>query len=240
MSLPIVLLHGIRLSGSMWHPVRDRLSADGRTVLTPDLPGHWTRRDERLTLDAAVDAVSQSIDAAGGRALLGGLSLGGYVAMAVAARHPSRVAGLVGFGCTARVAGFGLTVYRAAGRYATRHPDRVARASARAFRASLPAEVAEAALAGGLACESISAAVEAVAATGDPEILRSYAGPVWFVNGSRDLFRSDERDFLAASKDSRLILVPGVGHVGVLGRPDELATIVSDAVTVAEARLPVG
>lgn len=239
MSLPIVLLHGVRLSGSMWHLVRDRLTADGRTVLTPDLPGHGTRRDERLTLDAAVDAVSQSIDAAGGRVLLGGLSLGGYVAMAVAARHSSKVAGLVGFGCTAKVAGLGLTSYRAAGRYATRHPGRVARASTRALRAVLPAEAATAALAGGLACESIGAAVEAVAAAGDPEILRSYDGPVWFVNGSRDLFRSHERDFLAACRDGRLIVVPGVGHVGVLARPDTLAGIARDAATVAEARLPV-
>ncbi|MFD0901722.1 alpha/beta fold hydrolase, partial [Actinomadura sediminis] len=101
----------------MWGPLAERLRERHR-VAAPGLPGHGRRRGERFTMDGAVDAVAETIDALGGRALVAGLSLGGFVGIAAAARHPGRVAGLVAMGCTTRPAGFGRAVYRTAGRLA--------------------------------------------------------------------------------------------------------------------------
>lgn len=91
----IVCLHGTRVTRTMWGPQMAGL-ADRFRVIALDLPGHGTLADVRFTIERATDHVAAVIDeAAGGRAVLVGQSLGGYVAMDVAAAHPGRVAGLL-------------------------------------------------------------------------------------------------------------------------------------------------
>ena len=90
----IVFVHGAVVSG-LWGPQMARLR-DRYRCITVDLPGHGRLAAQSFTLDAAVEVIRAAIDAeAGGRAVVVGLSLGGYVAMAVGARYPDRVRGLV-------------------------------------------------------------------------------------------------------------------------------------------------
>ena len=95
----VVFLHGTRLTRAMWRPqipLADRF----RLVMT-DLPGHGSLATTRFTLAAATAHASRVVDAvAGGRAVIVGQSLGGYVAMDLAARHPEQVAALVLCNCT--------------------------------------------------------------------------------------------------------------------------------------------
>ncbi len=99
----------------MWLPQVERLS-DTYRVIALDLPGHGVRAAERFTLDRAADVVAATIDAAaGGRAIVVGLSLGGYVAMHLAERTPERVRGLVLAGATAEPDGLRAAPYRALG-----------------------------------------------------------------------------------------------------------------------------
>ncbi len=95
---PLVLLHAFPLSREMWAAQLAALS-DGRRVLAPDLPGFGESEPllAGFTMDAAADAVAGFVDAVGvaGPVAVGGLSMGGYVAMAFARRHPGRVAALV-------------------------------------------------------------------------------------------------------------------------------------------------
>ncbi|EYR63540.1 alpha/beta hydrolase [Actinotalea ferrariae CF5-4] len=104
--LPLVLLHGFPLDHRMWLDVTDLLPGDP-TVLAPDLPGFGDSPAgddvaEGLgapagtpSLEVAADAVAAVLREAGvERAVVAGLSMGGYVAMAVLERHPDLVAGL--------------------------------------------------------------------------------------------------------------------------------------------------
>lgn len=75
-SPPLVLLPGMNCSARLWGPA-------GAGALHPVL--------DRPTLDEQVDAL---LDALPARFALGGLSLGGIVAMALTRRAPERVAGL--------------------------------------------------------------------------------------------------------------------------------------------------
>lgn len=92
-----VLLHGFPLDRRMWDGVTEALSV-GIPVLAPDLPGLGTAPvpdDGAPTLDRSADDVAAAVRAAGHeRVLVAGLSMGGYVALALAERHPSLVAGL--------------------------------------------------------------------------------------------------------------------------------------------------
>lgn len=95
--LPLVLLHAFPLSSAMWLGQREGLAADCR-VITPDLRGFGgsQRGDDEPSVEAMADDVAGLLDTLGlDRVVLGGVSMGGYVAMAVHRRHPDRLRGLV-------------------------------------------------------------------------------------------------------------------------------------------------
>jgi pimeloyl-ACP methyl ester carboxylesterase len=209
-----------------------------RPVAAPDLPGHGQRRGEPFTIDAAVAAVADAIDQIGGPALVVGHSLGGYVGIAVAGRHPHRVAGLVAIGCTAKPHGPFAPIYGLAAGLAGRYPQRANQLSGWGFRRALPAPVAEAVVAGGLACEIAPQVLNAVTAMDPPTPLLDYPGPVWLVNAARDPFRRDEQAFLHACRDGRLNVLPGRNHISLLADTAVLARIVLDAAIVAETATP--
>jgi pimeloyl-ACP methyl ester carboxylesterase len=94
---PIVLVHGLGGSHLNWMPVAPRLAARGRVVAV-DLSGHG--RTPSLHRSARVSAnvrmVGRFLDALGGEpAVLMGNSMGGYVALAVAAAEPAKVRSVV-------------------------------------------------------------------------------------------------------------------------------------------------
>ncbi len=97
--LPLLLSHGFGSSARMWAPNVPALAAD-RQVITPDLRGHGRSdapHDQELySADAAVDDLAALLDAAGlARAVIGGLSLGGYLSLRFYLRYRDRVAALV-------------------------------------------------------------------------------------------------------------------------------------------------
>ncbi|WP_424346964.1 alpha/beta fold hydrolase [Kocuria sp. CH-021] len=103
---PVVLLHGIGRSLEDWAAAHELLARDHR-VLSMDLPGFGLTPagPEKPGLGTFARAVVGVLDALGeDRPVhLMGNSLGGAVAMTVAAEHPGRVAGLL----LANSAGFG-------------------------------------------------------------------------------------------------------------------------------------
>ncbi len=113
----LVFVHGTRLTRAAWGPQVAGLSDTYRTIAV-DLPGHGTLADREFTLDAAADHLAAAIDAAATdrRAIVVGLSLGGYVAMELAARSPERVRGLVLAGATAEPTGPKMLPYLALAR----------------------------------------------------------------------------------------------------------------------------
>jgi pimeloyl-ACP methyl ester carboxylesterase len=98
-ALPLVLSHGFGASAAMWAPNLAALSA-GRAVITWDMRGHGrsgTPDDPAAYSEAATVAdLAAILDSQGiGRAVIGGLSLGGYMSLAFWLAHPERVAALV-------------------------------------------------------------------------------------------------------------------------------------------------
>ena len=95
---PLVLLHAFPLDGRMWAPQVEAL-AGSYQVIVPDLRGFGAARDqavEEAGMDLLADDLLRLLDDRGlDRVVLGGLSLGGYVALAFMRRHADRVSGLV-------------------------------------------------------------------------------------------------------------------------------------------------
>ncbi|HSR23380.1 MAG TPA: alpha/beta hydrolase [Candidatus Eisenbacteria bacterium] len=94
---PLLLLHAFPLSSAMWLEQRNAL-ADVCRVITPDLRGFGGSQldHEQPSLDRMADDVAALVGQLGaGPLVLGGLSMGGYVAMALLRRHPHLVSALV-------------------------------------------------------------------------------------------------------------------------------------------------
>lgn len=94
--LPVVLLHGYPFNRSMWRGQADALSASYR-VITPDLRGHGESEAATTATmpEMAADVAALMDELHIERATLGGLSMGGYVALAFYQRFPERVRALV-------------------------------------------------------------------------------------------------------------------------------------------------
>lgn len=95
--LPLALLHAFPLSSAMWLAQRESLSGSYR-VITPDQRGFGGSPlgDDEPSLDAAADDLAAMLDEKElGEVVLGGLSMGGYVAMAFMRRHPGRVRAVI-------------------------------------------------------------------------------------------------------------------------------------------------
>lgn len=219
-AIPILLVHGIRTSATMWRHQIAALREDGYEVLAVDLPGHGSRLAEPFSVESALAAIDAGVEQLGGRVLLVGLSLGGYYAMAFAATHSDRVIGLVAAGCSALPRGPLLTGYRALARAIGRLPDKGLWLNDTMVRRMLPPQGALDVLAGGTALEVMDPGLRATATLSPLDDLAAYPGPVWLINGRFDHFRLHERAYLAAHPQARLIIVPRATHLVSLMQPE--------------------
>jgi pimeloyl-ACP methyl ester carboxylesterase len=91
---PLVILHAFPLPGALLEPLATRLA--GFRVLVPDLRGWGSSPlgDDAPSLPVLADDVVAMLDRYGlGRAVVGGVSMGGYVTMELLRRRPDRLAG---------------------------------------------------------------------------------------------------------------------------------------------------
>jgi len=99
----IILLHGALGAADQLAPLAERLARPGRVVRAVEFEGHGrTRSDRGFAMAHFVENALAALDAlrADGvaRATLFGYSMGGYVALLVAAAHPERVERVVTLG----------------------------------------------------------------------------------------------------------------------------------------------
>ncbi|KZS58814.1 alpha/beta hydrolase [Mycobacterium kansasii] len=97
--VPLLLTHGFGATAGMWDPNIDALSVD-RSVIVWDQRGHGgsdaPEDMDRYSEQISVADMAAVLDTAGAdRAVLGGMSLGGYLSLAFHLAHPQRVAALV-------------------------------------------------------------------------------------------------------------------------------------------------
>ncbi len=97
--LPIVLIHGFPFDATMWEGQAAFLREKGLKVATPTLPGFaggeaaWPR--ERTSIESYAEYIHQVVlkeAGGGGRAIVGGFSMGGYILLALLRDYPECIA----------------------------------------------------------------------------------------------------------------------------------------------------
>lgn len=238
---PLILVHGLRVSGQTFRRVAAAVS--DRDVICPDMPGHGSRTDETFTMHGAVSTVTDTIDSVGGTAVVVGMSMGGYVAMATAAAQPDRVAGLGVLCATAQPSRLLAAPFRLFGAATSVLPAEAAQVSRVLTRVVVGREVSDDMEAGGLALHSIRDVVGEVLDFDALGAVAAYAGPSLFVNGAWDQFRLHEKRFLDAAHDGTLVVVPRAMHLFPLIQPEFTARLIDefaervDSTTSADSHL---
>lgn len=93
--LPVVWIHGFPLSSRVWD---EQLSIEGVRHVLPDLPGFGDSPapSSPLSIDDYAEGILAIMDESGIRsAVVAGLSMGGYIALAVARRTMERLCGMM-------------------------------------------------------------------------------------------------------------------------------------------------
>jgi pimeloyl-ACP methyl ester carboxylesterase len=226
----IVFVHGTRLSRRQWWPQLRRLSDRYRCVAL-DLPGHGARAGEPFSLRAARDAVVAAIDAEvpSGRAVVVGLSLGGFVAIETAVAAPERVSGLVLAGCSAEPVGplsAGLRMLAAILERAPAGPlDGLNRAF---FRIRYGQAIACPIIEGGFWSAGGARALRSLRGRRYLDRLGRLWTPVLIVNGALDpVFGPGGDPWAAACRRGRHALLGHAMHLSNLDRPGPFAGLVA-------------
>jgi pimeloyl-ACP methyl ester carboxylesterase len=229
----IVFVHGTRLTRAQWLPQVRRLS-DRYRCIAIDLPGHGERAGEPFTMAAASDAVLAAIEAEAParRAVIVGLSLGGYVAIETAERCPERVAGLVLAGCSAEPVGPVAAVFRAFAWGLEHAPSGTLRAVNHGFfRVRYGSRIADPIIAGGFWTRGGAQALRVVLRTRFVERLGRLWTPVLVVNGALDpVFGPGGDPWAAACRRGRHVVLSRAMHLANLDRPAAFSDLVASFV----------
>lgn len=244
---PLVLVHAFPLSSAMWLAQREGLAARFR-VLTPDMRGFGGSPlgADEPSVDTMADDVAALLDTKGiDRAIIGGHSMGGYVALAFCRRHPDRALGVV-------LANTKATVDTAEAREnRLRTAERIdAEANVDVLLEELlpklvgPTTMRQRALVYGRVRGLVQSAPPAAAAWAQramaarPDSLGALDGfrpPTLVLHGAEDAIvgEDDARAMADALPNAELIVIPGAGHLTAVEQPE----LFNDAVTEFGAAL---
>jgi pimeloyl-ACP methyl ester carboxylesterase len=219
----IVLLHGGGLGAWSWRPCLELLSTDWH-CLAPRLPGHGADASRPFTFDRAIALVQELIAsrATGGVAHVVGLSLGGQLALAVAAGRPALVDRLVVTGANVRgIPGARAILWWTRPFLGLKNLAWVGRLSARQLHVAPDDLAAFLADTRAVTYQSLSAIVLQSAEFRTPPALARFDRPVLVLAGAKEvqLIQRSAADLGAVIPNSTVRVVPGQDHVWPLDDP---------------------
>lgn len=228
----LLLLHGFPLDRRMWDP--QVAAFPGFTVVRVDLRGFGASPagDALLTMERIADDAAGLLDHLGlSRAIVCGLSMGGYAAFAFARRHAERLRGLVL--TNTRAVPDDDESRRRRAELAEEVRRRGVAAAADAFLPKLLGETTRRArpelveqvraLALSQSQQGVIDALGGLAARSDSRpTLREIVAPTLVISGAEDVISppDEARAMHVAIAGSRLAIVPDAGHLSNLENPD--------------------
>lgn len=237
--LAVVFVHGFPLDRRMWSRQLEVVARAGHRAIAVDLAGFGSSDGERSSVeDHASDVLETMQELRIDRAVIVGLSMGGYVAMAMSRRAPERIAALV-------LADTKSTPDTEAAR--AKRGQAIVTALTQGVEAvlvaSLPALVADDAsselrerLRAIAREQSPTGVIATIAALRDrPDATEGLAAldlPVTVIVGSKDVTTTpgDARAMCARMRRATLVEIEGAGHLSNLERPEAFDAALIDAI----------
>ena len=239
---PVLFVHGFPHHRKLWAPQLRALAGHSRAIAV-DLPGFGeSDMPERFSMESWADGLARFLDALSiDRAVIAGLSMGGYVTFAFWRRHRDRVLALVLADTRAGAdTEEGKAKRRETIELARREgPTAVARAMlpgmvGKSTREREPSVVATMrAMLESASVDSIVGASEAMIERADSTTLLSTIDvPTLIICGEEDVLTppKESRAMHAAIPGSRLEIIPAAGHVSNIERPAAVNQVLAEFV----------
>jgi len=231
----VVFVHGWMVSSAVFAPIEAKLGLTGRRLAFVDLPGAGARRDDAgpFTIDAFVASVVAALDALGADdAIVVGHSMGGQLALALAARHPKRVRAVCAV-TPVPLSGLALdggarAMFASAGgdRAALR---RIVDMATKALSDEAKDALVDDAMTVSPACVAASLDAWTAGVAAPANETRAIVAPT-LVAATDDAFLPPallQREIVDVVKGARLSHIPGVGHYPQWEAPAELADVIN-------------
>ena len=241
---PVVLLHAFPFSADMWRPELERVP-EGWHFFAPDLRGFGPdalppARTDKVTLDDMAEDVGLLLDHLEiETAVIGGLSMGGYVTFALFRTEPERFSGMIladtkaeadtPEGRDGRQKMIQVAHARGASGVADAMLPKLLGATSKTRRPALVPQIRH--MIESQRVESLVAAIEAMMARPDstPDLPR-ISCPALVVVGDEDELTppADAGRMQNHISRSRLVVLPEAGHLSNLESPDGFTLAMSD------------
>jgi pimeloyl-ACP methyl ester carboxylesterase len=228
---PVILfLHGLGWNRKMWLYQQQALEKEF-LVVTLDLPGHGSQIDRPFQFEEAVRIVMHTADAiTASKILLVGLSLGGYVAITCAHRHPERIAGLIIAGSCVLYQGWLGVLARLNGLLLSRvySEKALVQMQEQSVMSTYPADYARPIVETGFRFKTSGRAFTDLAGKNFRAQLHTYYGPVLILNGEHDARnRKAEQAMLASAQNGQLLVIENAGHLCNMDQPASFTSAVA-------------
>ncbi|ACZ31441.1 alpha/beta hydrolase fold protein [Xylanimonas cellulosilytica DSM 15894] len=234
--VPIVLVHAFPLDHRVWGPAAELLPAGVRAIAV-DLPGQGYSEFGNIPprIDLVADALHQTLQGAGiANAVVAGVSMGGYVALALTERHPGFVSGLAlvdtkATADTPEVRANRLRIAREMEMGQSLEPvlalpsQLLGETSLKQRRHLLPTLDA---WVHAQAPRGLAWALRMMAGRPDrTHVVKEFSGPIAVVVGAEDKVTplDDAEHMVHAAQNGALTVVPGAGHLAALEEPAAVA-----------------
>jgi len=217
----LLLTHGFSATGEMWRGQLAALTPDF-TVITWDMRGHgrsdYPTDQAAYSEDATVADMAALLDSAGAQsAVIGGLSLGGYMSLAFHRAHPERTRALLiidtgpGYKNDQAREGWNANAIKRAERYEAEGLGDLSRASAEVRAASHRDATGLARAARGMLTQRDARVIESLPAIAVPAIV---------VVGENDTPFLAASDYMAAKiPGAKKAVIPRAGHAANIDNP---------------------
>lgn len=240
-AIPLLLVHGYPLDHTLWVAQTSAL-ADTVRVIAPDLRGFGGSQlpPGKVTMDTYADDIKALMDALGiEKAIIGGLSMGGYITFAFYRRYPERVRGLIladtrpqpdsAQGRQGRDASAALARDKGAGAIAEQMLPKMLTPKTIETRPEVASAVRDLMARQGV--EGIVAALEAMRDRPDSTpTLAKITVPTLVVVGAEDTLTTpqDAEAMRAGIHDARLAAIPQAAHLSNYEQPEEFSRAVRE------------
>lgn len=237
---PVILIHGYPLDHTLWREVTPLLEKETK-VYTPCLPGFGDNPvlPSKASMDHAADYLLGTYELHDiESAVMVGMSMGGYVALAFAEKYPDKLAGLGLLSSQAGADGEEARVnrFKLIEKINKEGPSVAADALAMKMFAPANAERLRKVVYEGAEkarVQGLSWALEAMAGRPDrTSVLRNLTIPLSVIHGSEDQIIPLEKakELVNQIPNASYMEIPGAGHGSPLEKPKEVAEAILDLV----------
>ncbi len=237
---PVILLHPFPLDGRVWFDLARELSS-GYQVIVPDLRGFGTAHHQlgnlqEISIDLLADDLELLLDERKlEAAVFGGISRGGYVALAFAGKYPARVRALMLLDTRANPADDKekLTYRTLCDRLTAEGPSAAidvmsTRLFAPATLSSQPELIAQvSAVILSQTAGAIAAGARGMVNRPDAQpLLAQIRVPTLAVAGEYDAAFENTRAIAQAIPHAQFVSVPAAGHLSILEQPEFVSSVI--------------